>query len=41
MKNFVDKILAAFANYSAQMAAGTASFWNTYQLKEPQNISKR
>lgn len=37
----IDKILAALANYSAKIAVGTASFWNTYQPKEPPKISKQ
>lgn len=38
---FLNKFLAALANYSATVAFGTASFWNTHQPKEPENFSKK
>lgn len=41
MLTIIDKFLAALANYSAKTAVNTASFWNSHQPKEPQNISKQ
>lgn len=41
MSKIVDKVLANLANYTARMAVGTASFFNSYQPKEPQSLEKK
>ena len=35
-----EKLLAQLANFSANMGAGTASFFGTYQPKQPKNMKK-
>lgn len=38
---FFEKLLAELAAFAASAGAGTASFWNTYQPKEPKNKSRK
>ncbi len=40
MINTINKLLVKVSGFSAKAGAGSASIWNTYQPKEPQNIKK-
>lgn len=40
MKKAIKKLIAKTAIVSANVAAGTASGWNTYQPKEPRALKK-